>query len=54
MVRTKKMQDLEEKFDAELVQRSQRINESRPKVVIPPRPSADHHHHHHHSGENLA
>ncbi|XP_062584248.1 ribonuclease 3-like isoform X1 [Saccostrea cucullata] len=48
---TKRMQDLVEKFENELVLRSTRVKESRPPVNIPDRPIVENRHHHHHSGD---
>lgn len=47
---TKRMQDLVEKFETDLVQRSSRVRESKPPVEIPKYPVMESHHHHHHSG----
>lgn len=56
MESTKRMTDLEDKFDIELLQRARLIKEAQPKVDTPPRPSAlhghTHHHHHHHHDES--
>lgn len=51
---TKRMQDLVEKFETDLVQRSSRVRESKPPVEIPKYPVMESHHHHHHSGKNKA
>lgn len=48
---TKRMQDLVEKFETDLVQRSARVRESKPPVEIPKYPVMESHHHHHHSGK---
>lgn len=45
------MQDLVEKFETDLVQRSARVRESKPPVEIPKYPVMESHHHHHHSGK---
>ena len=37
LVSTKRMQDLERKFDYELVQRADRVRASKPPVELPPR-----------------
>ncbi|XP_048775067.2 ribonuclease 3-like isoform X2 [Ostrea edulis] len=47
---TKRMQDLLEKFETDLVQRSARVNASFPPVDIPQYPVTGNPHHHHHSG----
>ncbi|XP_021349627.1 ribonuclease 3-like [Mizuhopecten yessoensis] len=47
---TKRMTDLEAKFDQELLQRAKLIKEAQPKVEVPPPlPVHSHVHHHHHS-----
>ncbi|XP_067662742.1 ribonuclease 3-like [Haliotis asinina] len=48
LVATKKMIDLEDKFEKELLTRAREVIAARPVVVEPPRPEPRHTHHHHH------
>ncbi|XP_022323160.2 ribonuclease 3-like isoform X3 [Crassostrea virginica] len=47
---TRRMQDLTEKFETDLVLRSKRVRKSKPPVEIPKYPVVENRHHHHHSG----
>ncbi len=50
MFSSKRMWELEDKFEEDLLKRSQRVRDSKPKYEKPPRPAPAHHHHHHHHG----
>ena len=50
MSSTKRMFELEEKFEEELLKRAGKVRASKPKYEKPARPVPVHHHHHHHHG----